>query len=134
LLARSKRAWCDISGACTSGAWLDAQNLRLETLSFEPSSPMRSRLYEHPAHSTWIRRSYKLQLAAEVWASKPLLGANSLTDANGALAAVLEVITRNGYHPEPGETRGASEHHREFRVEGLLSRILLGFSPRSKWR
>ena len=76
-----------------------------------------------PAPCTFDMDSEKLQLAAEVWASKPLLGANSLTDANGALAAVLEVITRNGYHPKPGETREASEHRREFRVEGLLTNL-----------
>ena len=75
------------------------------------------------APCTFNMDSEKLQLAAEVWASKPLLGADSLTDANGALAAVLEVITRNGYHPNPGESREASEHRREFRIEGLLANL-----------
>ena len=75
------------------------------------------------APCTFNMDSEKLQLAAEVWASKPLLGADSLTDANGALAAVLEVITRNGYHPTPGESREASEHRREFRIEGLLANL-----------
>ena len=65
----------------------------------------------------------KASLAAECWAGKPLLGPESLTEANGALAAVLEVITRNSYRPEHGEAREASLLRSQFRVESILSNL-----------
>ena len=110
------------TGVHTRGAALRSYHQRLKMSSFGSFLPMYSRSRPHLLHEFDMDLG-KASLAAECWAGKPLLGPESLTEANGALAAVLEVITRNSYRPEHGEVREASELHSQFRVGGILSNL-----------
>lgn len=64
------------------------------------------------------RPGARQELADALWAEAPLLGSESMTDANRQLSAVLEVLIHNSYKPSDRE---AYAHRTGLRVESILA-------------
>ena len=94
-----------------------------DTSGIEMQQLFRHALVLRPAQCTFDMNSNseRERMAAVLWSKQPLLGEDSLSTANGSLAAVLEVLQQNTYRHVPDPQ--AHAQRKAFRLEGLLSNL-----------